>query len=882
MPIDSVILSRLRERGYLEGSAGPVPEARLREVLAELQVDPQEATAFLRSLHGDRVARSWVLWSSAPPSHIPPASSVYDLVVIGGGPGGYHAALHAAELGLKVLLIEKGEHLGGTCLHAGCIPSKAYLSDAVLAHEAGKPVDFAAIHERKNGVVAKLSAGINALMKAAKVDVVHGEASLLPVSDDGTNRVTVAGQTFSGKNVILATGTSPSRPPFPFNDTTILTTDEFFKIKELPKKLMIVGGGVIGIEMACAFNALGSEVTVVEFLPEILSTEDPKVASELRKALEKRGIKFVTGQGVENLEALDGGARATLKDGSEWTGDMVLVSTGRRVSKEMGAALKSLGIETTERGFAQVDQNLQTTRPGVYAIGDLTGRTLLAHVAMEEGEFVTEVLAGRNPRPIDYEKVVRIAYPFPEIASIGLKESQIKERGLSYIVGRALFAANGRALAAGHPEGFVQIYAVKEGPEAGKILGALIFGEGIEDLIQIVNLAMRSNLTIHDLARANPGHPTKAEAVWEAAKHLAAKIAEPAKVRPTVVFSPDAVPAEHELYQGHAGGRSDHGFISFEEAVLETLQSFYGFFKADGRTVEAKELESQLFRIGIGEVHMRSFLLWLVEKPELAARVTGSSDYWHANENSPELLHHRFVEQMLHLVDTESWFAAYAVGNPDDLLGEVATAAMEIGAVTSASGESMSRILTQLLWSRLQHNTVFHEFLDSYGAAGRVMGHMLLSYAGEMALRMGVIKALSGGVQTPYWNTPIPRAEYSDEDLAMDQRSLEINRYNALVTVLGANERNKGLGGHLGTGQSQAAIWTVLFNRWLRPQTDDFVGDVYLNKGHDSPLDYARAYLHGYLELLNIQNFRMEDNGDGLPSYAHGPSDTKFPWDWAT
>lgn len=438
---------------------------------------------------------------------------MYDLIVIGAGPGGYVAAIRGAQLGLKVALIEKDLALGGACLHRGCIPSKAYLAAAEMVEIARKAakigitfapprIDFEKLVSSKDEKLKKLSKGISELVKANKIDAVTGEASL-----EAPGKVRVGDRVLETRFVILATGTEPVRPSsFSFDGKSVLTTDELFKLTALPKRLLVVGGGVIGCEMACAFNLLGSEVTLMEQLPEILATEDRLAVKGLRSVLEKRGVKILTGVSAAN-------------DGSFGNdGDCVLVAVGRRVSPEEQdkLGLSKLGIQT-EKGFVKVSGRLETSVEGIYAIGDLIGTTLLAHGAMAEGLCAVENIAG-EPREMDYSAVPRVVYTIPEIASVGAREEDLKKGGVAYRTGRFSYLANAMALCHEEDEGFAAVLVGTDGDAKDRVLGATVFGAHAADMIQEVALVIRNGLSVQALMETIHAHPTLNEIVHEASE----------------------------------------------------------------------------------------------------------------------------------------------------------------------------------------------------------------------------------------------------------------------------------------------------------------------------------------------------------------------------
>ncbi len=446
----------------------------------------------------------------------------YDLIVIGGGPGGYTSAIRASQLGLKVALIEKENGLGGTCLHRGCIPSKAYLAAAEMIEMAKRAtkvgitfdppkIDFQKIFSSKEEKVKKLSKGLGDLVKGNKIDLILGEGIL-----ESANRVKVGDKSIETRFVILAIGTEPVRPgAFPFDGKSIITTDELFRLTELPKRLLIVGGGVSGCEMACAFNLFGSQVTLVELQPDILPNEDKMVVKGLKSVFAKRGIQLLTGISVQEIKKDKNEVTIQLSDGKNIQVDTVLAAIGRKMGQDR-LGLSTLGVQL-EKSFVKVNDRMETSVEGIYAIGDMVGTTLLAHGAMEEGICAAENIGG-EARTIDYGSIPRIVYTIPEIASVGLREDELKKKNISYRAGRFSYLANGKAMCHGEEEGFVQIFGGLEGEYKGKVLGAAIFGAHAADLIQEVALVIRNKLPIQTLIDTVHAHPSLSEIVHEAAE----------------------------------------------------------------------------------------------------------------------------------------------------------------------------------------------------------------------------------------------------------------------------------------------------------------------------------------------------------------------------
>ncbi|HYH68907.1 MAG TPA: dihydrolipoyl dehydrogenase [Urbifossiella sp.] len=457
----------------------------------------------------------------------------YDLVVIGAGPGGYTAAIRAAQLKMKVACVEKraGKALGGTCLNVGCIPSKALL-DSSEHYEAalhklarhgvkvkGVELDLPTMLARKDKVVKELTAGVAFLFKKYGVTPVYGSAKLLP-----GNAVEVTGDdgkptTLKAKNVLLATGSESVELPFlKYDGKHVVSSTEALNFNPVPKHLIVVGGGYIGLELGSVWKRLGAKVTVIEFLPRILAISDGEIAAEVFKLLKKQGIEFhldtkVTGATVKG-DAVTVTAQA--KDGKElkFEGDRVLVAVGRRPFTA-GLGLDEVGVKSDPKTRQiPVDESFRTNVPGVYAIGDLVAGPMLAHKASEEGVVCVERLAGMKPH-INYDAIPAVIYIWPEVASVGLTEEQVKEAGKPYKVGRFKFAATGRAKAMDEPDGFVKVIADER---TDRVLGVHILGPRASDLIAECVTVMEYHGSAEDIARCTHGHPTLSEAVGEAAR----------------------------------------------------------------------------------------------------------------------------------------------------------------------------------------------------------------------------------------------------------------------------------------------------------------------------------------------------------------------------
>ena len=447
----------------------------------------------------------------------------YDLAVIGAGPGGYVAAIKAAQLGLKVLLVERRETLGGTCLNIGCIPSKALLASSELydrirneASEHGIRVpeaslDLQSMMKRKEKVVAKLTGGVAALMKGNKVKVVQGEATV-----PRPGEVVVGGETFTAASIILATGSVPTElPALPFDHERIVDSSDALAFSSVPGRLLIVGAGIIGLELGSVWSRLGSAVEVVELLDEMLPGWDAQAVRAVRAQLTAQGLKFhfgtrVTGFRVEKeqvvLEAEDSVGKPL-----ELKGDKVLVAAGRRPDFG-GIDLEALGV-TTEKGRILVDSGFRTSVPGIYALGDLTAGPMLAHKAEEEGAALGELLAGRAGH-VNYDTIPGVLYTQPEAAMVGKTEAELKSSGTAYRKGVSQFTANGKALSSGLTAGFVKVLSDKK---SDRILGVHIVGDHASDLIHEAVTVMEFSGSAEDLGRSVFAHPTLSEAVKEAA-----------------------------------------------------------------------------------------------------------------------------------------------------------------------------------------------------------------------------------------------------------------------------------------------------------------------------------------------------------------------------
>jgi dihydrolipoamide dehydrogenase len=454
----------------------------------------------------------------------------YDVIVIGSGPGGYISAIRSAQLGKTVAIIEKYATLGGTCLNVGCIPSKALLDsshhyyDAVHHFEehgisVEKPTfDFQKMVARKASVVEQTTGGIKYLMNKNKITVYEGLGSFEDATHVKVSKKDGSSEVIEGVNIIIATGSKPSTLPFiSIDKERVITSTEALKLKEVPKHLLVIGGGVIGLELGSVYKRLGANVTVIEYAPTITPTMDKDVSKELTKVLKKQGVKFHVSHGVTSVErnGEEVTVKATNKKGEEVTfqGDYCLVSVGRHAYTD-GLHLEKAGVKVTEQGQVEINDHLQTNVSNIYAIGDVVRGTMLAHKAEEEGVAVAEYLAGQKPH-IDYNLIPGIVYTWPEVAAVGKTEQQLKDTGIDYKSGKFSMRALGRSRASGDLDGFVKVLADKNTDE---VLGVHIVGARAADLIMEMAVAMEFRASAEDIARICHGHPTYSEAIKEAAK----------------------------------------------------------------------------------------------------------------------------------------------------------------------------------------------------------------------------------------------------------------------------------------------------------------------------------------------------------------------------
>jgi len=452
----------------------------------------------------------------------------YDVVVIGAGPGGYVAAIRAAQLGQKTAIVDK-QWLGGVCLNVGCIPSKALLKNAEVAHtlrERGKEfgfsfenlkLDYGVAVKRSRQLSDRLVKGVGFLMKKNNIAVHMGTAKLtakdaIAVTDkDG--KVTE----LKAKNIIVATGATSAVPgAWKVDGEKVVTYHEAILQEKMPKSVIVIGAGAIGMEFTTIWNAYGVEVTIVEMLPHVLPLEDEEAAAEVAKACTKRGVKILVGHKVESVETTHSGAKVTVSSGGQTKvleADQALVAIGFWPNSK-GLGLEEVGVKLSERGFIEIDEKMQTNVPGIWAIGDVTGKLMLAHVGSAMGIVCAENIAGAETVKLDYEMMPRATYCSPQVASFGMTEAQAKERGFAVKVGRFPFQANGKALGLGDYAGWAKLVVDEK---YGEILGATLVGPEVTELLPELTLAHMLELTPHEIARNVHAHPTLSEVLMEAA-----------------------------------------------------------------------------------------------------------------------------------------------------------------------------------------------------------------------------------------------------------------------------------------------------------------------------------------------------------------------------
>ncbi|HEV8487522.1 MAG TPA: dihydrolipoyl dehydrogenase [Blastocatellia bacterium] len=456
------------------------------------------------------------------------SNEAFDVVIIGSGPGGYVAAIRAGQLGLKTAIIEKDKNLGGTCLLRGCIPTKALLHTADVFDElkhAGDlgvvttavSLDFGQAQKRKNKVVLKLAKGVEFLMKKNRVQTFKGTAKI-----EGPGRITVtpsdgSRQDIQTKNIIVATGSVPrSLPGLDIDGKQIITSDEVLELAEIPKSMIVLGAGAVGVEFASMFSRFGTDATVIELLPRLLPIEDEEISAELAKSFKKQGIKTFTNARFKSVVKEDGLVRVTAtvadKD-QDFTAEKLLVAVGRRAYTD-GLGLENLRVEM-DRGYIKIDQQMRTSEPNVYAIGDVVPTPWLAHVASAEGILAVEAIAGKSPRPINYDRVPSCTYCQPEVASVGLTEARARERGYDVKVGKFPIPVIAKAQILGATEGIVKIVSDARYDE---LLGVHMIGPHATELISEGGVALQMEATVEELIHTMHAHPTVSEVIHEAAE----------------------------------------------------------------------------------------------------------------------------------------------------------------------------------------------------------------------------------------------------------------------------------------------------------------------------------------------------------------------------
>jgi dihydrolipoamide dehydrogenase len=455
--------------------------------------------------------------------------SSFDVVIIGSGPGGYVAAIRCAQLGMKTAIIEKYSTLGGTCLNVGCIPSKALLASShhysEIAHFAEHGIEVSGdvkvnlekMIARKQAVVDQTSGGVKFLMDKNKITVFEGKGSFVDANHVAIEKTDGTKETIEAKNIIIATGSKPSSLPFiKIDKERIITSTEALKLKEVTKRLVIIGGGVIGIELGQVYLRLGAQVSVVEFMDRIIPGMDGSLSKELMKVLKKQGMKFYVSHKVKSVVRKGNNVTVQAENAKGETitleGDYSLVSVGRRPFTD-GLNADKAGVKISERGQIEVNDHLQTSVSNIYAIGDVVRGAMLAHKAEEEGTMVAEILAGQKPH-INYNLIPGVVYTWPEVAAVGQTEEQLKAAGIDFKSGSFPFKALGRARAGGDLDGFVKILADSKTDE---VLGVHMIGARCADLIAEAVTAMEFKASAEDISRMSHAHPTFAEAIKEAA-----------------------------------------------------------------------------------------------------------------------------------------------------------------------------------------------------------------------------------------------------------------------------------------------------------------------------------------------------------------------------
>ena len=457
------------------------------------------------------------------------ANVVYDLIVVGSGPGGYVGAIRAGQLGLKVALVEKDPFFGGTCLHRGCIPAKALLHDAAIFHQTlhalshgvvaeNVRLDFSKVQQRKGDIIKKLATGVAGLLKKNKVDTVQGLGRLAGRDSVEVKKPDGSTVTLRGKNILLATGSVPrSLPGLEVDGERVINSDHVLELQAVPQSMVVLGAGAVGVEFACAYNRFGTKVTVVELLDRVVPVEDADTSKELERALKKQKIEIHTGTKFEKVEKTADGVKVFARDakGKEltWDAEKLLVAVGRRPVSE-GLGYEQAGVKL-DRGFVVVDDHIRTSVPNIYAIGDLVPTPGYAHTASQEAVLVAEQVAGKPAHPIRYEFTPNCTYCDPEVASVGLTEAKAREKGYDVKVGKFPLGVLGRVLILDEPAGMVKIVA---DAKYGEVLGVHIVGPRATEMIAEATMALISEATIEEFLAMQHAHPTVHEGIKEAAE----------------------------------------------------------------------------------------------------------------------------------------------------------------------------------------------------------------------------------------------------------------------------------------------------------------------------------------------------------------------------
>lgn len=537
----AVVARWLKQVGQEVSKDEPILELETDKVTVEVPAPQSGVLSHVDVKEGDEISVGDVICSIGQSDNVSPVSNhsgekhgeeektsqeeqQYDVVVIGGGPGGYCCAIRAAQLGFKVAVVEE-KALGGTCLNVGCIPSKALLQASEnyyeISHEFVKQgieissatMNLDKLQSHKRDIIQSNVAGINYLFKKNSIELIKGRGTIL-----ASGVVEVGEKIITTKNIVIATGSySATLPNVEIDEQHIVSSTGALDFTEVPKKLAVIGGGVIGVELGSVWHRLGAEVTIIEYLPHLLGQTDRQIEKEFKKIFTKQGFVVKTNEKVTSCRVQDGKVQIDMvsrvsgeEDHLEF--DKALVAVGRRANSDR-LGLDTLGVEKDKRGFVKVDDHFSTNIAGIYAIGDVIGGALLAHKATEEGVALAEILAGQSPM-IDYNAIPAVIYTSPEVASVGMTEEELKEKEIPYHIGKFPFMANGRAKTMGMTQGFVKILAQ---PHSDRVLGVHILGPCAGELIAEATMAIEFGASSEDIARICHAHPTLSEAVKEAA-----------------------------------------------------------------------------------------------------------------------------------------------------------------------------------------------------------------------------------------------------------------------------------------------------------------------------------------------------------------------------